>query len=77
MMPPRRLRWVKLGGDGRGGEERRGDEPENEVKSRLFLDVVVAQGSSVFELFTCEDQALLIWWNSIIRFVSFRFREME
>lgn len=61
-----------------GEEERRGgDEPEDEVKSRLFLDVVVAQRSSVFELFTCEDQALLIWWNSIIRFVSFRFREME
>ena len=31
------------------------------MKGGLLLDVVVGQGSSVFELFTGEDQSLLIW----------------
>jgi len=34
------------------------------VKGGLFLDVVVREGSSIFELFTSEDQSLLIWWDS-------------
>jgi len=31
------------------------------VESRLFLNVVVWEGSSVFELFTGKDESLLIW----------------
>jgi len=34
------------------------------MQSGLFLDVVVAQSSSVLELFSSEDQSLLIWWDS-------------
>jgi len=30
------------------------------VKSGFFLDVVIGKGSSVFELFTGEDESLLV-----------------
>ena len=35
-------------------------ESENQVKGRLFLDVVVAESAAVFELLAREDQSLLI-----------------
>jgi len=34
------------------------------VECRLFLDVVVWEGSSVFKLFTGKDESLLIWRDS-------------
>jgi hypothetical protein len=34
------------------------------VECRLFLDIVVWEGSSVFELFTSKDESLLIWRDS-------------
>merc|ERR1712188_314494 len=36
-------------------------KPEDKVKRRLFLDVVVSKSSSVIKLFTGEDKSLLIW----------------
>ena len=36
------------------------------MEGRLLLDVVVAQGSSVLELFTGEDESLLIWWDTFL-----------
>ena len=39
-------------------------ESENQVKGRLLLDVVVGEGSTVFELLSSEDESLLIWWNT-------------
>jgi hypothetical protein len=41
-------------------------ESEDQVKGRLFLNVVVAEGSSVFKLLACEDQSLLIGGNSLL-----------
>ena len=35
-------------------------ETQDEVQGRFFLDVVVAQGAAVFELFAGEDEALLV-----------------
>ena len=35
-----------------------------QMKSWLFLDIVIAQGTSIFQLFTSEDKTLLIWWDS-------------
>ena len=35
-------------------------QSKNQVKGGFFLDVVVRQGSAVFQLFTSEDQSLLI-----------------
>jgi len=34
------------------------------VEGGFLLDVVVRKGSSIFELFTSEDQSLLIWWDT-------------
>jgi hypothetical protein len=39
---------------------------EDEVKSRLLLDVVVGQGAPVFELLAGEDQTLLVRRNSFL-----------
>jgi len=36
------------------------------VESGLLLDVVVAQSSAVFKLFTGEDESLLIGWNTFL-----------
>merc|ERR1711972_859318 len=41
-------------------------EPKNQVKSRLLLDVVVGEGSSVLELLSSKDQSLLIWGNTLL-----------
>jgi hypothetical protein len=34
------------------------------MQSRLFLDVVVAQGAAVFELLSGEDETLLVRWDT-------------
>ena len=39
--------------------------PEDKVKGRLFLDVVVAEGTAVFQLFTSKYQALLVWGDAV------------
>ena len=36
------------------------------MKRRLLLDVVVAQSTPVFQLLTGEDQALLVWRNTLL-----------
>merc|ERR1712126_664906 len=41
-------------------------EPENKVESGLLLDVVVGQSPSILQLFTSEDQSLLVWGNSFL-----------
>ena len=37
---------------------------EDQMESRFFLDVVIRESSSIFELLTCEDESLLIWGNT-------------
>jgi len=37
---------------------------EDKVECWLFLDVIVWESSSVFELFSCENKSLLIWRDS-------------
>jgi hypothetical protein len=39
---------------------------EDEMESRLLLDVVVGEGSAVFELFTGENQTLLVRRNALL-----------
>ena len=34
---------------------------KDQVKGRLFLDVVVGKSSAVLELFSSEDETLLVW----------------
>lgn len=39
---------------------------EDQVESRLFLDIVVRKSASILQLLSCEDQALLVWWDSLL-----------
>ena len=39
-------------------------QTEDQVKSRLFLDVVVRQGATILELLTSKNKTLLIRWNT-------------
>ena len=41
-------------------------ETEDEVESRLFLDVVIREGATIFQLFTSKDQTLLIRRDSFL-----------
>ena len=41
-------------------------ESQDEMESRLLLDVVVAEGSAVLELLAGEDEALLIGGDSLL-----------
>lgn len=39
---------------------------QHQMKRALLLDVVVSQGSSVFQLLASKDETLLIGWNSFL-----------
>ena len=41
-------------------------EAKDEMEGRLFLDVVVGEGTAVFELLASEDQALLVGRNTFL-----------
>jgi len=41
-------------------------ESQNEMKRRLFLDVVIRKGSTILELFSCEDKTLLFRRDSFL-----------
>jgi len=41
-------------------------QTQDEMKGRLLLDVVVGEGTAVFELLASEDQALLVGWNALL-----------
>ena len=36
-------------------------ETEDEMESRLLLDVVIDEGAAVFKLLSDEDESLLVW----------------
>ena len=39
-------------------------QSKHKMKGGLFLDVVIAKSTSIFKLFTSENQSLLVRWNS-------------
>merc|ERR1719369_1594071 len=41
-------------------------QSQDKMKGRLFLDIVVRQSSSIFQLFSSKDQSLLIWRNTFL-----------
>ena len=41
-------------------------EAEDQMKSRLLLDVVVGEGATVFELLSGEDQTLLVGGDTLL-----------
>jgi len=36
------------------------------MKGGLLLDVSIRENSTIFDLFSSEDQSLLLWWNSFL-----------
>merc|ERR1712213_269590 len=65
------VRWFNLEGDGLSSESLDKDlhtssQSKHKMKSTLFLDVVVGEGSSIFQLLSSKDQSLLIWRNSFL-----------
>merc|ERR1711939_624178 len=66
-----RVRALDLEGDGLAGQRLDEDlhattEAEDEVESRLLLDVVVGERAAVLELLTSEDEALLVGGNTLL-----------
>merc|ERR1711878_35383 len=41
-------------------------QPQDQVKSRLLLDVVVRESSSILQLLASKDQPLLVWGNALL-----------
>jgi len=63
--------WFDVEGDSLAGEGLDEDlhtssQSENQVESGLLLDVVVRQGSAVFELLSSEDESLLVGWDAFL-----------
>ena len=63
--------WLNIEGDGLTSECLDEDlhstsKSEDKVESAFLLDVVVAEGSAIFELLTSEDKSLLIWRNTFL-----------
>jgi hypothetical protein len=63
--------WLNIKGDGLPGEGLDEDlhtttESEDQVKSGLFLDIIVGEGAAVFKLLSSEDKALLVWGNTFL-----------
>ena len=66
-----RVTWLDLESDCLAGERLDEDlhstpQTENQVQGRLFLDVVVAQCTTIFQLLASKDQTLLVWWNALL-----------
>ncbi len=58
---------VVLGGKGlKRGLDDTTTETEDEVESRLLLDVVVGKSAAILELLAGEDQALLVRGNALL-----------
>merc|ERR1712174_37683 len=67
-----RVIWLDIQGDrlSREGldEDLHGTtaKAKDKMEGRLLLSVVVRKGSAVLELFSSEDQSLLLWWDSFL-----------
>ena len=63
------VRWFHLERDGLPGQGFDEDlhsspETQNQMKSGLFLDVVVGERTTIFQLLASKDQPLLVWRDS-------------
>jgi len=47
-------------------------EAEHEVKGGLLLDVVIRKSATILKLLASEDQALLVWGNSLLVYSDVR-----
>merc|ERR1712142_931091 len=65
------VRGFNLEGDGLSSQSLDEDlhtspESENKMECGFLLDVVVREGSSIFQLLSSKDQPLLVWGNSFL-----------
>lgn len=60
------LEGDSLAGEGLDEDLHTTTKAEDKVKSRLLLDVVVAQGAAILKLLASEDETLLIRWNAFL-----------
>merc|ERR1712025_1006337 len=65
------IRRLNLKGDGltsRGLDEdlHTSSQSKNQMQGAFLLDVIIGQGSAVFQLLTSKDQPLLVWGNSFL-----------
>jgi len=63
--------WFDVQSDGLTSEGLHEDlhatsESQDEVESGFFLDVVVGEGSAIFELLASENESLLVGWNAFL-----------
>ena len=40
-------------------------QTKDQMEGGFFLDVVVAESATIFQLLASKDQTLLIWWNAL------------
>jgi len=72
-----RIAGFNFKGDGLSGESFDKDlhatsQTQNQMESRLLLDVVIGQSTTVFQLLASKDQTLLIGWDTFL-VLDFRF----
>merc|ERR1711997_892813 len=65
------VRSLNLKGDGFTGQGldknlHTSSKTEDQMQSRLLLDVVVRKSTAILELFAGKDQSLLIWGNALL-----------
>jgi len=41
-------------------------QTKDQVQGRLFLDVVVTERATIFQLLASKDQTLLVGWNALL-----------
>ena len=52
-------------------------QTKDQVQGRLFLDVVVTQGATIFQLLASKDQTLLVWRNALLVLCNVQVTPLE
>jgi len=65
------ISWLDIKGDGLTSESLNEDlhtssKSQDEMESRLLLDVVIGESSAILELLSGEDKSLLVWWDTFL-----------
>jgi len=49
-------------------------QTKDQVQGRLFLDVVVTEGATIFQLLASKDQTLLVGWNALLVLFNIEYK---
>ena len=63
------IRWLDIESDslaskGLDKDLHTSTESEYQMEGALLLNVIVLESAAIFELLACEDESLLVWWDS-------------